>query len=68
MLKNTIIAILALTTVFFMWVATTQKLDPLVDTYEMYNHIRIYEDGSYSGQYRSGYSVTGCIKNAQCND
>lgn len=45
-----------------------QHVDPLKDTYESYNHIQIYEDGSYVGQTKGGMNVTGCIEKAICND
>lgn len=68
MYKNILIGILAITTVIFMWLTTRQRIEPLADTYDIYNNITIYEDGSYSGQLRNGYNITGCIEKAQCND
>lgn len=41
---------------------------PELGIYEKYNHIRIYEDGSFEGQNRAGAQVTGCIDTAQCNN
>ena len=36
--------------------------------YSQYNHIRIYEDGSYEGQTISGTPVKGCLEGALCDD
>ena len=36
--------------------------------YSQYNHIRIYEDGSYEGQTIDGTPVKGCLEKALCND
>ena len=45
-----------------------QYTDPLPDALRSYNHIRIYEDGSYAGQTVGGMNVTGCIEGGLCND
>ena len=36
--------------------------------YSQYNHIRIYEDGSYEGETLKGTPVKGCIKGALCDE
>ena len=41
---------------------------PELGIYEKYNHIRIYEDGSFEGENRAGAQVTGCIDTALCNN
>jgi len=40
----------------------------LTEVHSVYNHIRIYEDGSYEGQLTGGTQVSGCIEGALCND
>lgn len=44
------------------------KRPPQVQIYEKYNYYRMYEDGSYSAEYRDGTKVSGCITGALCND
>lgn len=44
-----------------------QENDSLQSIHRSYNHIRIYEDGSYTGQTVGGDQVTGCIKKALCS-
>ena len=44
-----------------------QENDSLQSVHRSYNHIRIYEDGSYTGQTVGGEQVTGCIKKALCS-
>lgn len=41
--------------------------DPIPAIHERYNHIKIYEDGSYEGQTESGMDVTGCVQGALCD-
>lgn len=41
---------------------------PLERIYESYNHIKIYEDGSYVAETRDGQPEQGCIKKALCNN
>lgn len=48
-------------------VAVAQS-ETLPSVYREYNHIQIYEDGSYTGQTAGGLEVTGCIKGGLCND
>ena len=38
------------------------------EVHKAYNHIRIFEDGSYEGQTSGGMKVTGCITGALCQD
>jgi len=40
----------------------------LTEVHGVYNHIRIYEDGSYEGELLGGTPVSGCIEGALCND
>lgn len=40
----------------------------LQEVHREYNHIRIYEDGSYEGQDIQGQRVTGCIEGALCDE
>ena len=40
----------------------------LQSVYEGYNHIQMYEDGSYIAQDRDGQQEWGCILTAQCNN
>lgn len=41
---------------------------PLEQVLQDYNHIRIYEDGSYTAESRTGVREVGCIKAGLCND
>lgn len=45
-----------------------QPIDPLERVYQQYNHVRLYEDGSWEGESREGVRVHGCVPDAQCND
>lgn len=36
--------------------------------YGQYNHIRIFEDGSYEGEDINGVPVRGCIEGALCDN
>lgn len=38
----------------------------LQKVYKDYNHIKIEEDGSYTGETIDGTPISGCIKNAIC--
>lgn len=42
--------------------------DPLERTYAQYNHIRMFEDGSYIGETLDGEKVVGCVKHGLCQD
>ena len=42
--------------------------DTLPDLYSSYNHFRMYEDGSYTGETSAGVQITGCIEGALCDD
>ena len=44
------------------------RAQSLTTVYSQYNHIRIYEDGSYDGEKLDGTLVAGCIKGALCDD
>lgn len=44
------------------------RQDLLTELHGVYNHIRIYEDGSYEGEFVGGTQTSGCIKGALCND
>ena len=44
------------------------SVNGLEDVYKSYNHIQIYEDGSYVGQTTGGLEVSGCIKGGLCDD
>lgn len=68
MFKNIIIAFFVITTLFFAWIACTIKTEPLERAFEQYNHIKIYEDGSYTGEDREGNAVNGCLPNGLCRD
>lgn len=43
-------------------------MDSLTPIYERYNHIKMFEDGSYEAETIDGVAVTGCIDNALCNN
>lgn len=43
-------------------------VDSLTPIYEKYNHIKMYEDGSYEAETIDGLAVTGCIDNALCKN
>lgn len=68
MFKNILIILLTLATIFFAWIACTITVDPIQRAYEKYNHIQLYEDGSFTGEDLEGNQVSGCIKNGLCND
>lgn len=53
---------------FFMARGMEWKRPPLDQLWEHYNHIRIYEDGSYSGETKDGQRVSGCLTGGLCND
>ena len=40
----------------------------LEQVYRDYNHVRMFEDGSYIGEDINGNAVNGCIRGAICND
>lgn len=42
--------------------------DNLTPIYEQYNHIKMYEDGSYIAETIDGLEVIGCIDNALCDN
>lgn len=42
--------------------------DPLEQLTKEYNHIKMFEDGSYTGETMDGQQVKGCIKSAICNE
>ena len=44
------------------------RAQSLTTVYSQYNHIRIYEDGSYEGETIKGVPVKGCIEGALCSD
>ena len=44
------------------------RAQSLETVYSQYNHIRIYEDGSYEGETINGVPVKGCIEGALCSD
>ena len=69
MFKNVLIVFLIACTAYFAWIACTINNNKMQAIYEEYNHIKIYEDGSYTGELRStGLENSGCIPEAQCND
>lgn len=68
MIKNILIGFFIITTAYFAWISLTIQTDPLTRTFEQYNHIKVYEDGSYIGEDRKGVEVQGCITNALCED
>lgn len=68
MFKNIIICLLVLATAYFAWIACTITADPVSRVYEQYNHLRIYEDGSYTGEDRNGETVQGCLNGGLCQD
>ena len=41
--------------------------DTMQQIHKEYNHIKIYEDGSYVGETTSGLHVEGCIEGALCD-
>ena len=38
------------------------------EVHKSYNHLRIFEDGSYEGQTSGGLQVTGCISGGLCDN
>lgn len=52
---------------YFMIRGLEWKRPPLEQMWEKYNHISIYEDGSYSGERRDGKVETGCMSGGLCN-
>lgn len=53
---------------FFLARGLEWKRPPLEQLWEHYNHVRIYEDGSYSGETKDGKQVSGCLSGGLCND
>ena len=47
---------------------SVQYIDSLEQVHQTYNHIQIFEDGTYIGQTTGGLGVTGCIKGGLCAD
>lgn len=68
MFKNVVIGVLALTSIYFAWIAMTLTADPLERAYQRYNHVRLYEDGSFTGEDKDGVKVNGCVSNGLCQD
>ena len=48
--------------------STPVEAQPLVQVHNGYNHIRIFEDGSYIAETRDGQPEQGCINGGLCND
>lgn len=44
------------------------KRDILPEIYGQYNHLTMYEDGSYVGETMQGVGFSGCIKGALCDE
>lgn len=68
MFKNILIVFFILTTAWFAWISLTIKVDPIERTFEQYNHMKIWEDGSFEGEDRNGEKVQGCITGGLCKD
>ena len=60
--------VLFLVAVFSVWVAWQCSAPSLVRVYDEFNHVHVFEDGSFTGQLRDGRPVNGCIPNAKCED
>lgn len=63
-----LLLLLAGSNLFLAWITWTITVDPLNRAYEYYNHIQLYEDGSFSGADREGNRVTGCVTGGLCKD
>lgn len=68
MFKNILILFFVLTTAYFAYIACTMNNNALQAVHAEFNHIKIYEDGSYTGEDRNGSKIDGCIPQALCND
>ena len=68
MFKNILIGFFVCTTAYFVWISLTIQADPIERAFDRYNHVRLYEDGSYVGEDRQGVKVQGCVKNGLCQD
>lgn len=43
------------------------RIPPMEELYAEYNHITLYEDGSYASETVHGEEETGCIATGICN-
>lgn len=59
--------VLGLLAIFISLVALHCSRSAVDVIYEQFNHMRVWEDGSYSGEMRDGTPVVGCIPNAVCS-
>lgn len=68
-MKNTIIGILAISTLFFAWLAVSaSSQNTMQKLYKEWNTFTMYEDGSYVAEGHDNVHYRGCIKGALCND
>ena len=47
--------------------ATVVPKSALEDLHRDYNHLTMYEDGSYTGQSITGERISGCVRGALCD-
>lgn len=66
-MKAVIIA-LAIIGSFFIGMKVAWQPLPMERIYKEYNHMRVFEDGSYVGETRQGIAVDGCLQIAICNE
>jgi hypothetical protein len=53
---------------FSLWIAWRCSEPSLNRVWAEFEHVQVYEDGSYSGQSRGGQLVTGCLPGGLCQD
>lgn len=67
-MKGIIIATLAISVGFLVGMRVAWQPLPMERIYKEYNHMKVYEDGSYLGETREGIAVDGCLQIALCNE
>lgn len=63
-----LVIFLLISTSYFAWISLTIQADPVQRAYKQYNHLRLYEDGSYTGETLDGVEVSRCVTGGLCND
>lgn len=59
-----VFGLLAVLGVFIAWNCSE---DAISRTFEQYNHVQVFEDGSFIGELKDGTSVSGCLPDGLCN-
>ena len=67
-MNKLIVSLVILTIGFAIGIYVAWQPLPMERLYRDFNYIQVYEDGSYRAEGRDGVPVTGCIRNAICQD